>query len=103
MLIYHISDIHIGNENRFEEIIQMVNQIVYYVPNNNRDVCVVTGDIFNVKDKFTPGMIMTCKQVFTILSSKLHVIVIDGNHDIYDKRTDKIPILRAVLGDMPNV
>ncbi len=99
--VVHFSDIHIKPEVRHTEIVEAVKYMIDNVPPNS--LFVLAGDVFQSKEKVTPSMIWTCREILELITESHEIIVINGNHDIYERRRDKIPLLRCICRGMKGV
>jgi DNA repair exonuclease SbcCD ATPase subunit/DNA repair exonuclease SbcCD nuclease subunit len=93
--IIHISDLHIRPNERHEEYKHVFSQLYTSITNikeqNINAIIVITGDIFDNKNRFLPEQYELCSDLFTNLSQIFPLIVIMGNHDMKDMtRLDSI-------------
>ena len=92
--IYHISDIHIRNQDRHEEYRQVFKNLRNEIKKDtNEKIIVITGDIFHEKCNLSPESIILFKEFITRLNKLGTIIIIDGNHDVNinnDKRKSGI-------------
>lgn len=93
--IIHISDIHIRPNERHDEFRhvfhKLYDELTIIKATNIHAIIVLTGDIFDNKNRFLPEQYDLCNELFTTLSSIFPLIVILGNHDMKDNtRLDSI-------------
>ena len=92
--IYHISDIHIRNQERHEEYRQVFKNLRNGIKKDtNEKVIVITGDVFHEKTHLSPESIILFKELVVKLNKVATIIIIDGNHDVNinnDKRKSGI-------------
>lgn len=80
MLVYHISDIHIHKQERFNEYRNVFKNLLNKIEKNN--LIVITGDVFHDKCHITPESLILFKELIIDLSNLCEIIIIDGNHDV---------------------
>ena len=80
MLVYHISDIHIHKQERFNEYRNVFKNLVSKIEKDN--LIVITGDVFHDKCYITPESLILFKEFMIDLSNLCEIIIIDGNHDV---------------------
>ena len=92
--IYHISDIHIRNQERHEEYRHVFNNLRNEIKkDSNEKIIVITGDVFHEKCNLSPESIILFKEFISRLNKLGTIIIIDGNHDVNinnDKRKSGI-------------
>lgn len=93
--IIHISDIHIRPNERHDEFRHVFHKLYDELTNlkaqNINAITILTGDIFDNKNRFLPEQYDLCNEFFTTLSNIFPLIVILGNHDMKDiTRLDSI-------------
>jgi exonuclease SbcC len=92
--IYHISDIHIRNQDRHEEYRQVFKNLRNEIKKEtNEKIIVITGDVFHEKCNLSPESIILFKEFISRLNKLGTIIIIDGNHDVNinnDKRKSGI-------------
>lgn len=80
MLVYHISDIHIHKQERFNEYRNVFKNLLSKIEKDN--LIVITGDVFHDKCYITPESLILFKEFMIDLSNLCEIIIIDGNHDV---------------------
>ena len=80
MLVYHISDIHIHKQERFNEYRNVFKNLLNKIEKDN--LIVITGDVFHDKCYITPESLILFKELMIDLSNLCEIIIIDGNHDV---------------------
>ena len=76
--IYHISDIHIRNQDRHEEYRQVFKNLRNEIKKDtNEKIIVITGDIFHEKCNLSPESIILFKEFITRLNKLGTIIIID--------------------------
>ncbi len=93
--IIHLSDLHIRpieRHNEFEQVFDKLYKSLYEIKQTNKNcLIVITGDIFDNPNIFTPEQFIVCDKLFNNLSSIYPLVVIAGNHDMKDvRRLDSI-------------
>jgi DNA repair exonuclease SbcCD nuclease subunit len=91
MRILHCSDIHLGrrivgasgefSEIRYNDYFKAFEYIVDYAINNNIDVFVIAGDLFDKKEISPDILSRTEKILLKLKTANIHTFVIEGNHD----------------------
>ncbi|MBE2280901.1 MAG: exonuclease SbcCD subunit D [Ignavibacteriaceae bacterium] len=90
MKILHTADWHLGkklyNKSRHEEQVQVLEEIISITEENNIDVVVVAGDIFDNANPSADSQSLFYKTVKRLAADgKRPVIIIAGNHDSPEK------------------
>ncbi len=90
MKILHTSDLHLGKRiNGFElydNQSEMLNSIVNILNDNNVDILVIAGDIYDSKIPSTNAIELFDAFLNTVISDLgKQVIIITGNHDSYER------------------
>ena len=89
--IIHLSDLHIRPTERhieYEQVFVKLYQSIQQLKNEGcRAVIVITGDVFDNKNRFSPAQYNLCNQFFDHLCDLYPLIVILGNHDMKDSTT----------------
>lgn len=96
--IYHASDIHIRVLERHDEYISVfdnLHKILLAAPEDS--VFVVCGDIMHNRDKLLSETIRVFDYFIKSITSVMDLIIIPGNHDIYEKNTDRLDIIEGML------
>ncbi len=93
--IIHLSDLHIRPIDRHTEFGQVFDKLyesILKLKNQGINcIIIITGDIFDNPNVFTPEQFVFCDKLFNNLSSIFPLIVIAGNHDMKDiRRLDSI-------------
>lgn len=104
--IIHLADIHIYMDKFhveygiiFDKLYQRLLLIKQTDPNC---LIVIAGDIFQTKGRLTPILTVIVWNFFKNLSNIFPVIVIAGNHDTYENRSNDIDILTSIFLDRTN-
>ncbi len=89
MRIIHISDLHagktLGNISRNEDLLYAMEQILYFSKENNINLILVAGDVFDKSNPDNNSKQLIFEEFFLKLNSlNIKTIVIAGNHDSYD-------------------
>jgi DNA repair exonuclease SbcCD nuclease subunit/ABC-type Mn2+/Zn2+ transport system ATPase subunit len=84
--IYHISDIHIRNDQRYDEYNEVFDNLFLELRNDinektNESLIVITGDILHDGASITSTALALLMKLFNGLSNISQVIFIAGNHD----------------------
>lgn len=86
--IIHLSDIHIRPVERHDEYKHVFDKLYISIAElkskNINAIIVITGDIFDNKNRFSPAQYDLCNNFFTSLCNLYPLIVITGNHDMKD-------------------
>ena len=86
--IIHLSDLHIRPTERhveYEQVfVKLYRSIEQLKKEGKKAVIVITGDIFDNKNRFSPAQYDLCNQFFDNLCNLYPLIVILGNHDMKD-------------------
>ena len=104
--IYHISDIHIRNNNKrhdeYKEVFERLYLKIKSLVGSNKDdsLIVVTGDIMHSKTELSPESIKLVWQFFKNLSKILSVIAIPGNHDCNLSNKERLDAISPILEDI---
>ena len=111
--IFHLADLHIrrGNQidSRFIEYRQVFEECVRHIQERytpDQCVCVICGDVFHHKLQISPPGISLFNQFIRSIASMMHVVIIQGNHDMLQQdNEDSHDLIKALLHqDMfPNV
>ena len=93
--IIHLSDLHIRPIERHTEYKHVFNNLYISLTTLKstipQAIIIITGDIFDNKNRFLPEQYELCNEFFTRLSTIYPLLVICGNHDIKDiTRLDSI-------------
>lgn len=103
--IIHISDIHIRNgdkiKSRYDEYINVFDNLIEQINDlnindNNNFIILVTGDIFDGKNKVESCGIMLFNYLFDKLVKLAKVYIIQGNHDFRQDQPDTPDILTSL-------
>ena len=82
--IYHISDIHIKNEqifvNEYEHVFKQFYDII--AKEKESSVLVITGDILDKSEFVSKFCIGLLSKFLTTLTNYIDIVCIQGNHDI---------------------
>jgi len=117
--ISHISDLHIPALSRscglgllerrkeflyvFQQYYQKIDELKTHAEaEGKRMVIVITGDLYDDKKRYDPEVEMLCRDFLKELGSKCRVIIIAGNHDMYENNPDRMDMVTPCQ-DLPNV
>jgi len=103
--IIQLSDLHIKNgdvnKSRYNEYLQVFNNLcdmIHQIPNiHTESVIIITGDIFDIKNRVESCAIDLFFKLLKMLSSIAPVYLIQGNHDYRQDETDTPDILSSLL------
>lgn len=103
--IYHLSDIHIRNNQRHEEYKEVFEKVYKLINNDigsrrNESVIVITGDIMHSKTELSPESIKFVWYFFKNLSKIAPLIVICGNHDCNMSNSGRLDALSPIVEDI---
>ena len=111
--LYHISDIHIRNQNRHDEYRQVFENLYvrlrevshYKGEKTNSGLIVITGDIVHSKSQISPQLIIELRDFFTNLCQIMPVLFIAGNHDLTLNNKTIPDTLSSIMHrmDIPNL
>ncbi len=107
--IIHFSDIHIKPDRRHDELMEAIQAMLSMTEpagesnESNGVIYVLAGDVFQSKDRVTPSMLWTCRRMLELISARSPLILINGNHDLYEGRTERIPLLRCLVRGLSNI
>jgi len=112
--IIHISDIHIrngdANKSRYSEYLTVINETSSMIKSiqdvkNNKAIIIITGDIFDIKNKLESCAIKVFYVMLKTLSDICPLYIIQGNHDYRQDQQDTPDILSSLLhmNDNPNI
>jgi DNA repair exonuclease SbcCD ATPase subunit len=100
--IYHISDIHIRNDQRHDEYELIFNKLYKILSSNSglkHSIIVITGDIMHSKTELSPEAVSLAKNLFKNLSQIMPLIIIPGNHDCNLSNVDRMDAITPILQD----
>lgn len=106
--IYHISDIHIVKDNKFDEY-KLVFKTTYQLLKDNsrskrdKSICVITGDIMDAKTLLSPEDISMATNFIYNLSKIMPTFVIAGNHDCNMSNLDRLDALSPIFNDITHI
>lgn len=101
--IIHVSDIHIKNYQRLEEISEVldnfIKQCAEIAADYERDEVriVIAGDLLHSKNTITPNLVIYASTFLRQLASIARVILISGNHDTIVSNSDKIDAITSIV------
>ena len=89
MKIVHTSDWHLGkklkNRERITEQREVLNSLVNYVENNNVDLVIIAGDVYDTYSPPAEAEELFFNIIKQLSNGKRAVLVISGNHDDSDR------------------
>jgi DNA repair exonuclease SbcCD ATPase subunit len=100
--VYHLSDIHIRNIERWEEYAQVFDRTYEKIKSEcknkeKQSLIILTGDIMHNKTEISPNAYKIAYQLFNSLSNILPVILIAGNHDCIVSNQDRLDALTPIM------
>jgi len=100
--VYHLSDIHIRNNQRHEEynkvFARTYRKLISMIGNHTRSsVIFVTGDVVHAKTEMSPELFSILCLFFGSLTKIAPVIVIPGNHDCNLSNRSRMDALTPVV------
>lgn len=111
--IFHLADLHIrrGNQvdSRYIEYKQVFEECVRHIHDRyipGESICVICGDVFHHKLQISPPGISLFNQLIRDIASLMHVIIIQGNHDMLQQDNEEShDLIKALLHEdlFPNV
>lgn len=103
--IYHLADIHIRTNKRFEEYNEVFKELYRMMEEEHDDgVIVVCGDILHNKSIIGAKQISIARRLFKELGRIMPVIVIAGNHDVnMNKENEEDDALSVATDGIVNV
>lgn len=101
--IFHISDLHIRNEERedYSEILTNLIRTFRSSCKQAEDIIIITGDLIHNPRDLRPRMIKMLTQTIKNLAAIVPVIIIAGNHDLTG--TNEMDAIEGILGKIPGV
>ena len=100
--IYHISDVHIRNNERKDEYINVIDNVCEVLKKSKcikNALVVVTGDLLDSRNTISGTGLTVSKYLFETISEIMPIIVIPGNHDCNMKNIEDEEILSPLLKD----
>ncbi len=106
--IYHISDIHIVKDTKFDEyklVFKATYQILKDISRSKRDksICVITGDVMDSKTLLSPEDISMTTTFIYNLSKIMPTFVIPGNHDCNMINLERLDALSPIFNDITHI
>jgi DNA repair exonuclease SbcCD ATPase subunit/DNA repair exonuclease SbcCD nuclease subunit len=103
--VYHISDVHIRNDERHDEYRQVFGRLINKIKQDTlstrqSSVAVITGDIFEVKVELRPEAIQLAIHLFRNLSEMIPVFIIAGNHDCNPNNPKRLDSITPIVEDL---
>jgi DNA repair exonuclease SbcCD ATPase subunit/DNA repair exonuclease SbcCD nuclease subunit len=104
--LIHISDTHIRTgdiiQSRYNEYLQVFKNLIKDIKNlesvkNNSAIIIITGDLFHAKSKCESSGIILFNFLLTSLSQLAPVLLILGNHDYVQMKSDETDMISAFL------
>jgi DNA repair exonuclease SbcCD nuclease subunit len=96
-----MTDLHFGSKNNSqqhnEDLQKFFEYVVDYAQTNDINNVIITGDIFQQRDKLDILTITSAMNSFNFLSNHLKIKAIKGNHDLYYRDTRKVSSLDILL------
>jgi DNA repair exonuclease SbcCD nuclease subunit len=97
--IYHLADIHIRTLDRHQEYREVFDNLAKFLDTEDNligSVCVICGDIFHNKDKLVSETILLFDYFIEMLTSRLPVFIIAGNHDAFN-HSDRLDTITGIV------
>ena len=100
--IIHISDIHIRHTRRdeYQTVLARTVEIIAAYPDLSHIITVITGDIFDRKEKTSAIEIFDFKSFLSALALLTPTVIIPGNHDIPARNYDYFDPIQLVVDDL---
>lgn len=103
--LIHISDIHFTMRNRYEHYDNVFGHFVKYITKNyNKQdtIIIITGDLFNEKNKLDSNIVLFSKNKIYQLSQLFTTFIICGNHDFIQQNRTIPDTISSVFFDSKN-
>ena len=103
--ILHLADIHIRNNDRFDEYKLCFKRLIKKSIDLKPDYIVIVGDLFENFIEISNEAKILAGELLNALSKVSKVVITRGNHDIRKKSVNRVDSIRAVvrLINNPNV
>lgn len=90
--VIHISDLHFTMKDKYDHYENVFNNFTKHLKkyNNNDSIVIITGDIFNEKNKLDSKLVFFSKKMIYNISNIFTTFIICGNHD-FIQQNRKIP------------
>jgi DNA repair exonuclease SbcCD ATPase subunit len=102
--VIHISDLHFTMKDKYEHYQNVFSNFIEQIKNydNNNTIIVITGDLFNEKNKLDSKLVFFSKKIIYDISKLFTTFIICGNHD-FIQQNRKIPdTISSVFYDSKN-
>jgi len=77
-----LADIHIDKNNRPEDTLAVLRQIMQYAVKNKVDVVYILGDVYERKRAYNSEKVIFEKFVKYLSDKEIEVVILSGNHDV---------------------
>ena len=101
--IIHISDIHIRPLKRHDEFQKVFEATVKAIELIPESIIVLTGDLFDNKTTFHPETFLIGRNFLKSLAQVAPVLVIAGNHDMYENNQNRLDAITPIADDIANL
>jgi len=103
--LIHISDIHFTMRNKYEHYDNVFGHFINYITKNYKkqdSVIIITGDLFNEKNKLDSNIVLFSKNKIYQLSQLFTTFIICGNHDFIQQNRTIPDTISSVFFDSKN-
>jgi DNA repair exonuclease SbcCD ATPase subunit/DNA repair exonuclease SbcCD nuclease subunit len=100
--ILHISDIHIRNNERFDEYEEIFNKLYLKIEEEKPEIIVIAGDLFDNFIEISNEAKVFASDFLTKLSTYAEIRIVHGNHDLRKKALTRVNSVLALVKILKN-
>jgi DNA repair exonuclease SbcCD ATPase subunit/DNA repair exonuclease SbcCD nuclease subunit len=101
--IVHLSDIHIRPLRRHDEFQKVFETTLAEIKKIPQSIIALTGDLFDNKTTFHPETFLLGRNLLKDLAKIAPVLVIAGNHDMYENNQNRLDSITPIAEDILNL